>query len=424
MIGRKTGIASSLLIWAIVMLISPSAVFAAATHLDFWYGEVSDAYIEAMNNIILGFEAENPGVKVDMALKGTPTRYYEALQTAITAGVPPDVVYIDGFQAVEWNLSGNMLIQLDKMLPASVIDEWNQRYLPGPRHDFTINGKWYGVPLRTDTRGLYMNVDLVANAGLNHFNGPRDTNELDIWSAKLTQRDAGGNVTVLGFAPNRNNYADELPWLWAFGGEFFDYATGRLTFTSNPKNIEAVRWIQGYADRYGGNKAQASETNFKAGKAAMHVSSTTRLTIFAETPALNWWTSFVPAAPGMERVTLGSSLGPAVPVGAKNPQAAALFAAYMAKPDVQLAFYKTTHALPTRAEVLPRIIGLIDDQRERNLVQLLPITRVVPPLYSTLRNTWRSYLDRMRDGHASPLEVLESTQREMEPVYIKAFGHR
>lgn len=425
MITKSNHVSKAMLpvfIAVIIAFSSANMAPAAEIRLEFWYGEVAEAYIDAMEDIISEFEAINPGIKIDMVLKGTPTRYYDSIKTAIAAGVAPDVVYFDGFQAVEWNLHGNTLMQLDKLLPPRIIDEWNKNYLPGPRYDFTVNGKWYGVPLRTDTRGLYMNVDMVANAGLNHLRGPADTTELDIWAAKLTQYSPTGSVSVLGFAPNRNNYADELPWIWAFGGEFFDYQSGKLTFTSNPRNIEAVRWIQDYANRYGGTRAQSSETNFKAGKAAMHISSTTRLAVFAEIPELNWWTSFIPAAPGMPRVTLGSSLGPVIPVGAKHPEAAALVAAYMADPQVQLEFYKKTQALPTRSEALPQVIRLIDDPRERNLVQLLDITRVVPPLYSSLRVTWRSYLDKMRAGDISPLEVLENTQFEMEPMYAEAFN--
>jgi multiple sugar transport system substrate-binding protein len=391
--------------------------------LEYWFGEAPGAYTDTMAEIVKLFEEENPDIKVDMVLKGTPDKYEpEVLPVAIAGGVPCDVAYMNSFRAWEWSLEGGFLIPLNDLLHTSVIREFETSYLSGPKSEMSRGGIWHGVPFRTDTRGIYMNVDLLEDAGFNSTVGPKDIPDLDRYAAKLTRWSGDGKIEILGFAPNGNNLGDELTWLWAFGGEFLDRDTGELQFTAHAANQDALAWIQGYANRYG-DRARANQTNFLRGSAAMHINSTTRLTTFPElAPQLNWYTSHMPVMPGVDPYSFGSALGPAIPVGAKHPNEAARFVAFFARPDVQVRWYRKTRSLPTRVEAFKQILPLISDPRERILVEQLPVTRQTPPLYAQLRVVWKSNLDKLRLNQISPQAVLENVQREMEPIYRKAFA--
>ena len=62
----------------------------------------------------------------------------------------------------------------------------------------TVNGSVYGVPVFRGQRALFYNTDMLAAVGLE---GPPTTmEEYDMYSEKLTQRDADGNPTVSGWS--------------------------------------------------------------------------------------------------------------------------------------------------------------------------------------------------------------------------------
>jgi multiple sugar transport system substrate-binding protein len=412
------------LLLSFVLLLQVTHGWAAekTVRLEYWFGEPAGAYTETMAEIIKLFEEANPDISVDMVLKGTPDKYEpETLPVAIAGGVPCDVAYLNGYKVAEWALQGGFLIPLNNLLHASVIKDFESNYLQGPKAEMSRKGVWHGVPFRTDTRGVYMNADLLEAAGLNSTVGPKDIPELDAFAAKLTRWSADGKVEVLGFAPNGNNWGDELFWLWSFGGEFLK-DNGELTFTGQAGNQDALAWIQDYANRYG-DRARSNQTNFLNGSAAMHVNSTTRLTTFPElAPQLNWYTSHIPAMPGAKPYSVGFALGPAIPVGAKHPNEAARFVAFLARPDIQVRWYRQVRSLPTRVEAFKQILPLISDRRERILVEQLPVTRISPPLYSQLRSVWKSNLDKLRLNQISPQAMLENVQREMEPQYREMFA--
>jgi ABC-type glycerol-3-phosphate transport system substrate-binding protein len=393
--------------------------------LEYWFGGLPGSQTEAMSEIISLFEAENPNVKVDMVLKGIPEKYEpEALPLAIAGGVPCDVAYLSGPQVFEWSLKGGFLVPLNGLLQASRIQQFENNCLPGPRSLFSRKGIWYGAPFRTDTRGMYMNVDLLEGAGFGSTIGPKDIAELDRYAAKLTRWSADGKVEILGFAPNGNNAMDELIWLWAFGGEFLDEETGKLMFAGKAAHLDALTWIQGYANQYGA-RARATLANFMNGSAAMHINSTTRLSVLPEqAPELNWYTSHIPVMPQANPVSYGGVLGLAIPVGARYPNEAARFVAFLARPDIQVRWYRLTQTLPTRVEAFKQILPLISDHRERILVEQLPVTRVAPPLYPQLKQVWEGNLNKLRLSEISPQVFLEDLQRKMEPAYREIFTGR
>ena len=57
------------------------------------------------------------------------------------------------------------------------------------------------------------------------------------------------------------------------------------------------------------------------------------------------------------------------------------------------------------------------------MVNQLPISRVVPPLYSEVRGIFLGYLNAMRRKEIAPAQVLENVQREVEPLYRDFFGN-
>src|SRR4029077_11038409 len=103
----------------------------------------------------------------------------------------------------------------------------------------------YAIPADVDDRALFYNKDLLKRGGYVDLKGearpPRTWEELAGMAAKLTEHDARGAITQLGFAPNFGN-----AWLylysWMNGGQFMSADRKRCTLTSSPV-VDALKWM-------------------------------------------------------------------------------------------------------------------------------------------------------------------------------------
>lgn len=393
--------------------------------VDFWFGENVEAYIDTMQQIVERFNAEHPSVYVDMSLHGTiQGDKLDQLKVSIAGGVPPDLAYLDGTAILELGLGSGMFIPLNELLDDEVIGSFN--YLPVPTDEFQYEGIWYGLPFRTDSRGLYLNEDHFHQAGLDPRAPFATLADVDEAAEKLTVRDGEGNVVRLGWAPNGNNNGGELPWLWLFGGKLYDWETHRPALVGDANNIKALEWMLHYADRYGASAA-TGQGRFLAGTSSMLVNSTTRLTQYGElAPELNWWVAQIPPVEeGGEVIVLSTVLGVAVPLGAKHAEAAAEFILYLNRPEVQEFWYENTRSVPAHFDAFRAVLSAMDDQRELNMVMLLPQAKGYPPLFAYFtRPIFQSQVAAMRRREITPEQVLENTQRTAWPRYEEVFPGR
>lgn len=155
----------------------------------------------------------------------------------------------------------------------------------------------------------------------------------------------------------------------------------------------------------------------------MLVNSTTRLTQYDElAPELNWWVASVPPPEGGEVSVLSTVLGVAVPLGAKNPEAGAEFILYLNRPEVQEFWYENTRSVPAQFDAFRNVVGTMEDQRELNMVTLLPYAKGYPPLFAYYtRPIYQSQLSAMRRRQITPEQALENTQLAAWPRYEEVF---
>jgi multiple sugar transport system substrate-binding protein len=111
------------------------------------------------------YEAANDGMTVElMPIEAEQDQYFTKL--ALMNGSPdtaPDVIYEDTFQ-IRSDAAAGYLQPIDEYL--ADWDEWDQ-YDEGARQaGLGDDGQTYGVSLGTDTRGIYFNKEIFADAGL------------------------------------------------------------------------------------------------------------------------------------------------------------------------------------------------------------------------------------------------------------------
>ena len=217
-----------------------------------------------------------------------PTRFL----VSVAGGQPPDVILFDRYAVSEWAARG-AFAKLDSFLareaasthPDAIRPEnyyrscWEEVLYTDP---VTGDRGTYGVPERVDDRALFYNKDLLKRGGFVDARGearpPQTWDELAEMAVKLTERNASGAITRLGFAPNYGN-----AWLylyaWMRGGEFLS-ADRRHVTLNTPPVLEALEWMTRVYDSLGGapavfafqSSAQTGQLDpFVSGKVALKI---------------------------------------------------------------------------------------------------------------------------------------------------------
>ncbi len=150
----------------------------------------------------------------------------------------------------------------------------------------------YGIPNNADNRVLLYNKDILVRNGYTNAQGealpPRTWEELEAMSAAMTERDAAGDITTIGFIPNYGN-----SWLyiygWQAGGEFMS-ADGRRCTLNDTNVAAALEFMTRVYDQLGGaQQVYAYQSTFQGdaldpfilGKVAMKIDGVWIMTYLA-----------------------------------------------------------------------------------------------------------------------------------------------
>ncbi|MFD7247653.1 extracellular solute-binding protein [Streptomyces massasporeus] len=136
--------------------------------------KVMDTYLA---DIKKQFEKAHPGKKVELVpIKAPDSEYYTKLQQMLRSPkTAPDLVYEDTF-LINSDITSGYLKPLDPYL--AKWPDWNKFIDTAKAAAKGEDGKTYGVPDGTDTRGLWFNKDIFAKAGLPADWQPRTWNEV------------------------------------------------------------------------------------------------------------------------------------------------------------------------------------------------------------------------------------------------------
>ncbi|OIJ98571.1 extracellular solute-binding protein [Streptomyces colonosanans] len=133
------------------------------------FKQSTDNSIHVMDDYLAGikkqFEKENPGKKVQLVpIKAPDSEYYTKLQQMLRSPkTAPDLVYEDTF-LINSDITSGYLRPLDPYL--AKWKDWGQFIDTAKAAARAEDGKTYGVPDGTDTRGLWFDKGIFKKAGL------------------------------------------------------------------------------------------------------------------------------------------------------------------------------------------------------------------------------------------------------------------
>ncbi|MGW4086809.1 extracellular solute-binding protein [Streptomyces sp. NPDC004822] len=196
--------------------------------------KVMDTYLA---DIKKQFEKANPGKKVELVpIKAPDSEYYTKLQQMLRSPkTAPDLVYEDTF-LINSDITSGYLKPLDPYL--AKWRDWDRFIDTAKAAARGEDGKTYGVPDGTDTRGLWFDKGIFAKAGLPADWRPRTWD--DVLDAARAIKEKVPGVTPLNVYTGKP--AGEAATMQGF--EMLLYGTG--DGTSDPLYDKASKkWIAG-----------------------------------------------------------------------------------------------------------------------------------------------------------------------------------
>ncbi|MET8290183.1 extracellular solute-binding protein [Streptomyces sp. NPDC052287] len=226
---------------------------------------VMDTYLGQMKK---EFEKANPGKKVELVpIKAPDSEYYTKLQQMLRSPkTAPDLVYEDTF-LINSDITSGYLKPLDAYLDKW--PDWNQFIDTAKSAAKAQDGKTYGVPDGTDTRGLWFDKGVFQKAGLPADWQPKSWD--DVLSAARTIKRKVPGVTPLNVYTGKP--AGEAATMQGF--EMLLYGTGDGK-TDPMYDTAAKKWVAGsqafkdaltfvetvYKEKLGPDVSDALDPNF------------------------------------------------------------------------------------------------------------------------------------------------------------------
>ena len=307
--------------------------------VTFWNGYAADGdEIKTFTETVLpAFNKLYPNVKVEhQEIPYDDLR--QKLVTGLAGGTLPDVLRADIIWVPEF-ADQDALLPLDtEMSDFSTIAD---TVFAGPLSTNKWKDHYYGLPLDTNTRILFLNDKVLADAGVTA--APTTIDEFEA-AAKQVQDKLGKKVYT--YAEGGTGPWSVLPWIWSFGGgitnEDLTSADGVL---NGPGTVAAVTKLKEWLDKgylspsiLGGGTATSEQ--FGGDASATILEGPWMPGIFKnQFPDLKFSYATVPAGPGGSQSVVGGE-NIVVFKNTQNKDASLAFTRFMLSEEAQLAMGK------------------------------------------------------------------------------------
>lgn len=342
------------------------------------YQEVSDELSAAGLGFTLSYE---PG--------GSETSsYQDQLKTEIAAGTAPDVFWIPGTDVADFATSG-LILNLNDL----AADFDRSEFYPEPMvhlqtdpetGEETADGFLWGLPRDVSTFALYLNLDLISEAGAED---PRVLAEEGAWTWEAFQ-EVADQVTALGGA----NKGFAMNAWWANFGYFMNNAGGGFFNEDRTEcgldSEGSIEGLQFLADLYAGDAAVAygedGEEPWVAGTVGMFINGRWATPGARANANFNWDVVQLPALdePGGDWLFWGAYV---VNAETENPEEAWQLVQELTSLEIQAQIAELGANIPSRQseEAIDAFLGYTPPENNQAFVEGISTDPVAEgPLWS------------------------------------------
>ena len=291
---------------------------------------------EQLNEIIAAFNEAYPHINIKFDPTNPPD-YNSVLRTQLEGGTGPDLFYLRSFDTSLQLFEDGFVESLDGL------DGLNDSFTDAAISPWaTEGGEAYGVPLLAVSHGVYYNVDMFNELGL------------DVPTTWEELMEASQVIQDAGYTPFAN--ATGEPWTMAeivfmnLAPNFIGGRDGRLAYEAGERcfnDAGSVATFQAVADMAPylpeGQEALVyydSQQLFLLEEAAMWLGGSWDISFFeSEEPEFEWSVFAVPAPAGQdEHVTFHADAGMGINAASEHKEEAKLFLSWLASDEAAALF--------------------------------------------------------------------------------------
>jgi multiple sugar transport system substrate-binding protein len=315
---------------------------------QWWAPELPEG---AFQGLIDQFEEENPGISVEL-ISGPYASTKEQLFAGAASGTMPDVVGLDGAWVSDFANQG-AIADLTALMAENGMDDSKLA------SQIQIDGATYMIPVVNFVYPLFVNTDLLAQAGIAEV--PSTRSEFEAAAQAITALGtASGWVLPLSLEAPNGIQNDLMSWNWASGGSMLD--DGGLPDLTNDDVVSTVEFVQGLWDdgviAPGAftMKEQDKVEEFTNGRVGMMIDSLSHINLIQESnPDLNFDIAAIPAEDGYDgaRGIPYASWGIGVAEGSDHQAEALKLVEFLMSTEINSELSTIANAFPGNVDSAP-----------------------------------------------------------------------
>jgi multiple sugar transport system substrate-binding protein len=391
----------------------------------------SDIMANFMTQAKADFEKANPGKKITLVpIKAAENDYYTKLSLMNRAATTaPDVMSEDTF-LIRADAQAGYLAPLD-----SYVDKWSDwsNFFDNAKDAGKgDDGKVYGIPTGTDTRGLWYNKDIFAKAGIPTPWQPKTWDDV-IGAAKKIKAAVPGVIPLNIFSGKAAGEASSMQ-----GFEMLLYGASEKGLYDDSK----AKWIVGskaftealdvikevYQGGLGPSQEVTSDTNYQntinnqlmpQGKLAINLDGSWASNAWLPTGATPWadWskvmgTAAMPTKEGQDPGKISLSGGWTFSMGAKSKakDLAWKFITFLTDKQRSLEYNINTAGIPVRKDVADDEKYKTSNPTSEFFSSLVAVTKFRPatPDYPKISNGIQVAMESVMTAQATPAEAAKT----------------
>ncbi|HET7580122.1 MAG TPA: extracellular solute-binding protein [Bacillales bacterium] len=391
-----------------------SGTEAKQIKITFWnaYSATDGEKKTIVHKVIPAFEKANPNIKVQNV-----TLPYDKMKskllTSVAGGELPDVARLDIIWVAQLAKLGSLVPEND----LSGFSDLSKKVFKGPLSTSLYNGKYYGLPLDTNTKVLFSNTKLLAKHGISQ--PPKTMDEFIADIKKITS--GSGKNKVYGYILPGTSPWQLVPWISSFGGSILSPDGKKAEgYLNGPKSVKAVSTLvnlfkQGYITGLLPG-ANGDIDGLGNGQYGMVDEGPWDVPVMAKTyPDVKYKLSPFPAGPGGSKEVVGGEDISVFKTDDAHQKAAWKFEKFMMQPKVQgwmqsVGQMSTLKDLPASASKGADYFKVFREQLKTS------VARPVTPQFDEVKKAIENAVASAAQGKMSVKAALDQAAKQIDAV--------
>ncbi len=379
---------------------------------------------EVQEELVARFNASQEKVIVESQFQGAYAEILQKLLAALAAGELPDVVLLDSPFVALFAKDG-ALVSLDQFVKKDKTGFDLDDYIPGLIQDGYYDGSLYAMPVMRSTPLLYVNGDMLVEAGLPR-RAPKTWDEFREFSKKVSKYNAAGEPIQLGAGFTMGQTSAHWYFqgaVYSFGGLVSDEQFN-IHLTEEPAVKLATLW-QDMVFKDKTAMPSNSHDDFLNRKVAMVFGSTGSMGNLLSRADFDVIPAFMPGQV-QNLVPVGGSVLAMTSTDKFRQDAAWEFMKYMTSAEANSEIVIKTGYMPVSKSSMsyPATVAYYETNPVRKVaVDQLQFTRPQASVISLGKGTeiLRQMIEKLLIGNMDPKKVMEETSADLLKEYNDSF---